>query len=261
MTEAHSDHYSLTAIQFLEMLWGDGFLSPGGPEELARLLKDHRFDGKTVVDIGSGAGGITKLLVEAYGAAHVIGLDVETAMVAYCRRKITTAGLQEKIEIRQVQPGPMPLDDQSIDIVFSKDSIVHIPNKESLAADAFRVLKPGGWFIASDWLISHDHAPSPEMAAYIAQEDIGFQMASPERYRRALAAAGFEAITMENRNPWYRTVARQELARLEGSHRAEFEAMLGAAEIETQITTWKSMVVVLDSGEHCPHHFQARKPA
>ena len=69
------------------------------------------------------------------------------------------------------------------DIVFSKDSIVHIPDKEALAADAFRVLKPGGWFVASDWLISHDE-PSPEMADYIAKEDLDFGMARP----RATAA-------------------------------------------------------------------------
>lgn len=257
---AADEHYGMTAIRFLEALWGDGFLSPGGPEEVARLLKDHRFDGLTVVDIGSGAGGITQLLVRDYGAGQVIGLDVETSMVDYCRGKIAAAGLQDRIDIRQVTPGPMPLDDGSVDIVFSKDSIVHIPDKESLAKDAFRVLKPGGWFIASDWLMSHDGDPSPEMADYIAKEDLGFGMASPERYRRALTSAGFESVTLENRNPWYREVARHELARLEGSDRARFEAMIGVDDIATQIATWQAMVVVLDSGEHCPHHFHARKP-
>ena len=47
---------------------------------------------------------------------------------------------------------------------FSEDSIVYIPEKEALAADAFRVLKPGGWFVASDTLISNDEEPLPEVA-------------------------------------------------------------------------------------------------
>ena len=125
-------------------------------------------------------------------------------MVAHARAKVERAGLQDRIEIRMVEPGPMPLPDAGVDIVFSKDSIVHMPDKEALAADAFRVLKPGGWFVASDWLISHDGEPSPEMADYIAREDLDFGMASPERYRRALEAAGFVDVSLTNRNPWYR---------------------------------------------------------
>ena len=206
MATAGDEHYPLDSILFLEALWGDGFLSPGGPEEVERLLSGMDLRGRDVVDIGSGAGGIPILLADRYGAARVIGLDVEATMVAHARAKVERAGLQDRIEIRKVEPGPMPLPDAGADIVFSKDSIVHIPDKEALAADAFRVLKPGGWFVASDWLISHDGEPSPEMADYIAKEDLDFGMASPARYRRALEAAGFVDVSLTNRNPWYRTV-------------------------------------------------------
>ena len=150
--------------------------------------------------------------------------------------------------------------DVDVDIVFSKDSIVHIPDKEALAADAFRVLKSGGWFVASDWLISHDGEPSPEMADYIAKEDLDFGMASPERYRRALEGAGFVDVSLTNRNPWYRGVARQELARMEDAGRDAFLTVMDETALNSQVETWRAMVVVLDSGEHCPHHFRAHKP-
>ena len=260
MTAAHDEHYPLDSILFLEEMWGDGFLSPGGPEEGERLLSGVNLEGTTVVDIGSGAGGVPILLADRYGAARVIGLDVETTMVAHARAKVERAGLADRIEIRKVEPGPMPLPDAGVDMVFSKDSIVHIPDKEALAADAFRVLKPGGWFVASDWLISHDGEPSPEMADYIAKEDLDFGMASPARYRRALEAAGFVDVSLTNRNPWYRGVAREELARLEGSGRDAFLRVLGEAALDAQVETWRAMVIVLDSGEHCPHHFRGRKP-
>ena len=260
MTTESDEHYPLDSILFLEALWGDGFLSPGGPEEVERLLSGVDLARRTVVDIGSGAGGIPILLADRYGAARVIGLDVEATMVAHARAKVERAGLRDRVEIRRVEPGPMPLPDAGVDIVFSKDSIVHIPDKEALAADAFRVLKPGGWFVASDWLISHDGKPSPEMADYIAKEDLDFGMASPARYRRALEAAGFVDVSLTNRNPWYRTVAREELARLEGAGRDAFLSMLDEAALDEQVGTWRAMLVVLDSGEHCPHHFRGRKP-
>ena len=260
MTTTHDEHYPLDSILFLEEMWGDGFLSPGAPEEVERLLSGMDLAGRTVVDIGSGAGGIAMLLADRYGAARVIGLDVETTMVEYARAKVERAGLQDRIEIRKVEPGPMPLADANVDIVFSKDSIIHIPDKETLAADAFRVLKPGGWFIASDWLISHDGEPSPEMTDYLAKEDLGFGMASPARYRRALEAAGFVDVSLTNRNPWYRTVAREELARLDGAGRDAFLTVLCEAALDEQVGIWRAMIVVLDSGEHCPHHFRCRRP-
>ena len=260
MTSTHDEHYPQDSILFLEEMWGDGFLSPGGPEEVRRLLSGLDVGGATVVDIGSGAGGIPILLADRYGASRVIGLDVEATMVAHARAKVERAGLQDRIEIRMVEPGPLPLPNASVDIVFSKDSIVHIPDKETLAADAFRILKPGGWFVASDWLISHDGEPSPEMADYIAKEDLDFGMASPARYRRALESAGFVDVSLANRNPWYRTAAREELARLEGTGRDAFLKVLDEIVLDEQVGIWRAMIVVLDSGEHCPHHFRGRKP-
>lgn len=258
----HSDDvlYGEDAITFLEALWGEGYLSPGGPAEVARLLDGVDLVGKAVVDIGCGAGGITIALARDYGAAKVIGLDVEEPVCGLSRKRAAEAGLADRVEILQVEPGPMPLADGSVDIVFSKDSIVHIPDKENLTRDAFRVLKPGGMFVASDWLISHDGDPSPEMAAYIAQEDLNFGMASPDRYRKALVAAGFMDITLKNRNPWYRDIARDELMRLEKLDRARFESVLPPGELDAQVATWRAMLVVLESGEHCPHHFRATKP-
>ncbi len=255
------DLYDDRVIAFLERLWGEGYLSPGGAEEVGRVLHDIDLKGKTVVDIGCGSGGITVGLARDFGAGRVIGLDVEAPVCAAARRRAEAAGVADRVEIRQVAPGPMPLPDGAADVVFSKDSIVHIADKDALARDAFRVLKPGGWFAASDWLIGHDGEPSPEMATYLAEEDLDFGMASPEAYAKALKSAGFVDVRLVNRNPWYREQARRELARLEGPERAEFDAILGPGGTDEQISTWRAMVVVLDSGEHCPHHLRGRRPA
>jgi phosphoethanolamine N-methyltransferase len=260
-TEPHDEVlYGEHEIIFLEELWGDGFLSPGGAEEVTRTIAGVDLTGKVVVDIGCGSGGVTIVLVRDHGADRVIGIDVEAPVCEQARARVERQGLTDRIEIRQVEPGPLPFAPTSIDIVFSKDSIVHIADKESLAVDVFRVLRPGGWFVASDWLIAHDGEPSPEMAAYIAAEALDFGMASPVRYRAALEAAGFVDVELVNRNEWYREVARHELERLTSSEREHFEAVIGTDALNRQIATWTAMVPVLASGEHCPHHIRARRP-
>jgi len=252
--------YDETHIEFLEAMWGDGYLSPGGPDEVARVLEGLELSGATVLDIGCGSGGIAVDLVRNHGAARVIGIDVEQPVCRHAERRVERAGLSDRIEIRLVGPGPLVFADDSLDIVFSKDSIVHIADKEWLCREAFRVLRPGGWFVASDWLIAHDHEPSPEMADYIAAEALDFGMASPTRYQRALTIAGFVDVELRNRNAWYREVAAAELARLTGPEYDRFVEMLGVDDVAAQVRTWSTMQVVLASGEHCPHHFRGRKP-
>ena len=254
-------NYGEGHIAFLEELWGDGYLSPGGPLEVKRLLAGIELTGKTVLDIGSGTGGITLSLAREYGAAKVIGIDVEEPVCHHARQRIDRAGFGHRVEIRQISPtGPIPVADESIDIVFSKDSIVHIPDKETLAKDAMRMLVPGGWFVASDWLIGHDDEPSPEMIDYLRKEDLGFGMASPTRYQRAFEEAGFVDVALSNRNRWYLEMAREELKRLEGVERDKFDQALGDEDVSEQIALWQAMLVVLETGEHCPHHIRGRKP-
>jgi len=257
---AGHDHYDDVSIAFLAHLWGEGFMSPGGPDEVSRVIGDLDLTGKRVLDIGCGAGGPTLTLVRRHDAGSVIGIDVEEPGRAAAQALVDHHCLGHRVEIRLVDPGPFPFDDAEFDVVFSKDSIIHITDKDVLAAEAFRVLRPGGWFVASDWLISHDVEPSPEMADYLRKEDLNFGMASPAAYCAALKGAGFVDVELVNRNPWYAEIARDELERLSGPERATFEELATAEEIANQIETWTAMLLVLETGEHCPHHFRARKP-
>ncbi|NUB46230.1 methyltransferase domain-containing protein [Fertoebacter nigrum] len=254
------EHYPDRMVIMLQAIWGIGFLSPGGRPEVARLIGDADLSGLAVLDIGCGAGGIAVALAEAHGAAHVSGIDVEDTVLRHARALVARHGLTHRIGLAKVAPGPLPFPPGCFDVVFSKDSIVHIPDKHALMAEVFRVLKPGGCFIASDWLIGHDDAPSPAMAAYIAAEGLDFGMASPARYRDAMAAAGFTGITTTSRNLWYRDAARQELARLHGPEGLAAAGLVGRDFVNHNIGIWQRMIPVLDTGEHCPTHLHARKP-
>ncbi|MGB8314807.1 MAG: methyltransferase domain-containing protein [Aestuariivirga sp.] len=247
-------------IGMLERVWGDGWLSPGGPAEVERLLEGMDLAGKSVMDIGCGAGGVDVLLVRNHGACYVTGIDVEDTVLAHARERAAKAGLAAQIGLVKIVPGPLPFPPQTFDIVFSKDSIVHIPDKHALMRDVFCILKPGGWFVASDWLIGHDHEPSPEMQAYIASEGLDFGMASPLRYADAMRVAGFEKVETRSRNAWYRDRAREELALMKGPLYEEAAAKLGRGFVDHNIEIWSNMLPVLESGEHCPTHLRAWKP-
>lgn len=262
MTEAADaePEYDDTAIRFLEALWGEGYLSPGGPEEVDRVVEGLDLAGKTLLDIGCGSGGVTLHLVEKHSLAHATGFDVEKPVIEAAWQHAAARWLTDRVSFVQAPPGPLPFGSLSFDVVFSKDALLHVSDKDALFAEIFRVLKPGGVFAASNWMISHDGEPSAEMKTYIAAEGLSFAMASPARYAAAMRRAGFVDITTVDRNPWYCEVARSELARLKGPLYDTVVAAVGAAYVDKNIKTWEAMQTVLDRGEHRPTHLRGWKP-
>lgn len=252
--------YADDAIAFLEILWGEGRLSPGGPDELRAVLEGFDLTGCSVLDFGCGAGGVSVSLAAEFGAARVTGIDVEAPALERARQVAQDHGVAERVGFQRVAPGPLPFADASFDVFFSRDAIIHIADKEGVFADAYRVLKPGGWLIGSDWLIGHDGEPSPAMQRYLALEGHSFHMGSPTTYRDALEAAGFEAIELRDRNPWYRERAQAELEAMRGPLYERACAAAGRERVRHNIATWEAMIEVLASGEHRPHHLRARKP-
>lgn len=260
MTAEGEIEYTDDLIRLLEIVWGDGFLSPGGTAAVDQVVDGIDLRGKTVLDIGCGSGGVTLHLVETFEPARIIGIDVEVPVLEHARRRAEKRGLVGIVDFQQVTPGRLPFEDGTFDVVFSKDAIVHIPDKETLFRDLFRVLRPGGWFAASDWMISHDDEPTPRMKAYIEKEGLSFGMASPKRYTRAMRDAGFEDVETIDRNPWYRDVARQEVARMSGPLYDTAVAAVGRDFVDHNISLWNEMIGVLDTGEHRPTLIRGHKP-
>jgi phosphoethanolamine N-methyltransferase len=232
-------------------------MSPGGPEEIRAIVAGVALGGKEVLDLGCGTGGITRFLAEEYDPARIVGIDVDAGLIARAAKAATGLG---NVSFRTVAPGPLPFADGSFDVVFSKDAMVHIADKEALFADIFRILRPGGRVAASDWMSSTDGPFSPGMAYYLEAEGLGFGMASPSRYRAAMERAGFQDIRMTDRNDWYRPLARREHDALAGPLYETLAARVGKDFVDHEIEVWRALTVVVDSGELRPGHLRAVKP-
>jgi len=244
----------------LQLVWGDGYLSPGGPEEVARLLQGSDIAGCRVLDIGCGLGAVDELLVQAHGAGHVTGIDLEPDLIAKARVRIAQAQLSDRIELIQVSPGRLPFTDASFEVVFSKDSLVQIPDKLALFTEVRRVLVGGGRFIASDWLRGGSGPYSAQMLEYFRLEGITYNMASAPETAKALAEAGFVDAVLSDRNAWYLALAQREAQSMRTEWFPLLEKRLGIERARHFVTNWEQLVLVLQSGELRPTHIKATRP-
>lgn len=254
-TQAYDDKL----VALLEALWGEGFLSPGGTDEVALVLSGLALGGKRILDIGCGTGGCARFIAEQYSPREIVGIDVEVTVVARATELAAAAGLGDVATFVAVTPGPLPFADATFDIVFSKDSLLHIADKRALAEEIHRVLRPGGVFAASDWMAGSDGPGSAALQRYEELEGLGFGLASPDTYFAALRAAGFGHVTYLDRTEWLRDRTHGELAQLRGPLHQRLLGEVGAEFLHHEIEVWEALSAVLDTAELGAGHWRALK--
>ena len=76
--------YHDAMIRMLELIWGEGYMAPGGPAKTDDLVRGLNLRGKRVLDIGSGLGGPACHLADRHRAL-VTGIDIEPQLVERAR--------------------------------------------------------------------------------------------------------------------------------------------------------------------------------
>ncbi len=240
-------------------MWGKGFLSPGGREEIDEILRGMSIKDTKVLDIGCGIGGIDRWLVTEHKARKVIGMDVIEALICRARHDTKAVGLAEQIEYRLVEPGPLEFDDSEFDVVFTKDVIVHIPDKRSIFEDIHRVLRQGGILVGCDWLGSDNTNQSELVRDWLDFSKLDFHFHTAAELRRLLTEVGFDSVRTRDRNSWYGNAVRDEISTVSGERRSEFVEKFGEEMVDNRLQSSTLKMKAVDAGELRPTHFRAVK--
>jgi ubiquinone/menaquinone biosynthesis C-methylase UbiE len=256
MAEQEGTGYGIEYMPIMDLVWGKGFITPGGEGNVDRIVEGVDLKGRRVLELGSGAGGGALVLAGKYGA-DVVGLELEQALVELSQRHARDAELTGQIEFRCVLPGPLPVDDASFDALYTSGVVCHIEDRQELFREVMRVLKPGGMLLGYDWFVT---AQSNAIDTWLRAAELHLFPAMLDTYTDTLQAIGFEAVSGDDASAWYLQKAASELAELEGALFERAAEVSSAASRDLVLTEWRAMNVVLKSGELKSGYFRARKP-
>ncbi|ACK72205.1 Methyltransferase type 11 [Gloeothece citriformis PCC 7424] len=103
--------------------------------------------GSTLLDVGCGIGGSSRILAKDYGF-EVTGVTISPQQVKRAQ-ELTPQGVNAKFMVNDALA--LSFADNSFDVVWSIEAGPHMEDKAKYAQEMMRVLKPGGILVVADW--------------------------------------------------------------------------------------------------------------
>jgi SAM-dependent methyltransferase len=255
----HENEYPDSTVAMLELVWGEGFMAPGGEPHVMEMVAGIDLEDRRVLDIGCGLGGPACVLARKCGAS-VVGIDLERPLIERAASRAAALGVSDRVAFQVVTAGPLAFEDASFDLVLSSGGVTQTADKARMFRECLRVLKPAGHLSLYDWMKSEGEY-SEDMRHWFETEGLTYAMETPQRQQAMLIDAGFEDVRVVDRSDGYRTTVRDEYERLRGNDYPRLVELLGRAGAENAVENWRATMVVCEAREMLQVYSRARRPA
>ena len=190
------EQYSLRGILRYEWIFGPGFLSYGGAEITRQLAAQVDWKpGFDVLDVGSGLGGAAFLLAEEH-QARVLGVDLTPETVDLARTR-AAEHTDADVSFRQGDIHDFEWDSQCFDVIWSRETLLHVPRKAELFKKFYHWMRPGGYLLVTDYG-RRSGSGSEAFEAYV--ETSGYPLIDLAAYGRTISEAGFQPLETLDRS-------------------------------------------------------------
>ncbi len=150
--------------------------------------------GSTLLDVGCGIGGSSRILARDFGF-DVTGVTISPQQVQRAT-ELTSTDVKAKFQVDDAMALSFP--DASFDVVWCIEAGPHMPDKAVFAKELLRVLKPNGVLVVADWNQRDDRQVPLNFIEKIIMRQLLDQWSHPqfasiEGFAEELAATGFAA--------------------------------------------------------------------
>ncbi|KAM5570419.1 hypothetical protein ABKV19_011195 [Rosa sericea] len=245
--------YKSNGILRYERVFGRGFVSTGGIETTKEFVAKLELEpGQKVLDVGCGIGGGDFYMASTFDV-EVVGIDLSINMISFALEQ--SIGLKCAVEFEVADCTTKTYPDNTFDVIYSRDTILHIQDKPALFRSFYKWLKPGGKVLITDYCRSAG-TPSADFAEYIKQR--GYDLHDVKAYGQMLTDAGFDDVIAEDRTDQFIKVLQRELNAVEKDKDAFIEDF-SEEDYNDIVGGWKAKLVRTNSGEQKWGLFIAKK--
>ncbi len=110
---------------------------------LDRYTEEEMFRGKTVLDIGCGAGGKT-MFYASKGVKEIVGMDIVPYYKEEAEALAKELGFSDVFRFVAGDAAESGFPDNSFDTIVMNDAMEHVERPEAVLREVYRILKPGG---------------------------------------------------------------------------------------------------------------------
>jgi len=248
--------YSMNGILRYERVFGKDYVSSGGLETTTDFCKliDMK-PGQTVLDIGCGVGGSAFHLNQVYGC-DVRGIDLSNNMIEIAQQKHADYGYQNVVfEVADATLLDYP--ENSFDLVYSRDTILHISDKRALFANFYKWLKPGGKVFITDYCAGPRDTWNDEFTAYVASR--GYHLHTPKEYNDILASVGFDMDPNPDATDLWLDVLDAEKSKITGSEKENILKDFTQQDLQALLDGWSVKIERVNAGYRKWGKFFGRK--
>jgi phosphoethanolamine N-methyltransferase len=246
--------YSRSSLLRSEAIYGEGFQSPGGLRSVKQFAESLELSPQSrVLDVGSGTGGAGIYFAETFGAT-VLGIDASSDCVALARERAAESGCGS-VSFQVADARSAKLTDNCFDVVWTRDSLMYVREKDLVLRSAARWLRHGGIFLGTDFCQA-ENGPSDAFRAYA--DSCNFQLCAPSDYRTELNAAGFKEVTVvditDELIDWMEIEKKELLTR-----RSALPVQMGDDDVEHLVRRWDAKLRFCLEGDLRWVKFRAEK--
>ncbi|NCF75453.1 MAG: methyltransferase domain-containing protein [Xanthomonadaceae bacterium] len=161
------------------------------------LSEEMRINTKDkILDAGCGVGAASLWLAKQYGNIEIVGINISKMQIDKANSFAKKLRINNRVRFLKRNYLNTGFADESFDIVFAIESVCHTENKNDFIKEAYRILKPDGKLILSDYFLIKNNLSKFEkriMRLYLNGWTIP-NLARKENFFKGLEMSGFKSI-------------------------------------------------------------------